>query len=95
MKTLNLTLRAILLFLILVITSYAAFAYDFVVKGIYYNINGDEVTVTYMRHYTEHSVSDYYTIYDYYENDKTGDVKYARCLMDTFNCVFFMVLHWT
>ena len=74
MKTLNLTLRAILLFLILVITSYAAFAYDFVVKGIYYNINGDEVTVTYMRHYTEHSVSDYYTIYDYYENDNIGDV---------------------
>lgn len=73
MKTLNLTLRTILLTLFLVSTT-TSFAYDFVVKGIYYNINGDEATVTYMRHYQEHSVSDYYTIYDYYENDNTGDV---------------------
>ena len=74
MKSLNLKLRTILLTLALFCTFSSAFAYDFVVKGIYYNINGDEATVTYMRHYTEHSVSDYYTIYDYYENDKTGDV---------------------
>ena len=42
MKTLNLTLRTILLTLVLVSTTNTAFAYDFVVKGIYYNISGDE-----------------------------------------------------
>lgn len=47
MKTLNLTLRTILLTLALISTVTTAFAYDFVVKGIYYNINGDEAIVTY------------------------------------------------
>lgn len=74
MKTLNQTLRTILLALAFIGTATTADAYDFVVKGIYYNINGDEATVTYMNHYTEHSVSDYYTIYDRYENDNTGHV---------------------
>lgn len=63
MKTLNLTLRTILLTLALVGTTTTALAYDFVVKGIYYNINGDEATVTYR----------YYSTYSYY-NDNTGDV---------------------
>ena len=69
MKTLNLTLRTILLTLIIVSTATTALAYDFVVKGIYYNINGDEVTVTYLG-------KDYYvgnTRYSYY-NDNAGEV---------------------
>lgn len=48
MKTLNLTLRTILLTLALVSTATTAFAYSFMVNGIYYNINGDEATVTYI-----------------------------------------------
>ena len=55
MKTLNLTLRTILLTLALVGTVTSALAYDFVVKGIYYNINGDEATVTYKRQYKEYT----------------------------------------
>lgn len=47
MKTLNSILRTILLTLALVSTATAAFAYDFMVNGIYYNINGEEATVTY------------------------------------------------
>ena len=63
MKTLNLTLRTILLTLTLVSTT-TALAYDFVVKGIYYNINGNEVTVTYI---------DYTTYYNY---DIYGERRY-------------------
>lgn len=47
MKTLNLTLRTILLTLALVSTTTTAHAYDMMVNGVYYNINGDEATVTY------------------------------------------------
>ncbi len=70
MKTLNLTLRTILLTLALVSTT-TTLAYDMYVNGIYYNINGDEATVTYLRHYTEYSGG--YT-YHYYQNDCVGDV---------------------
>ena len=38
----------------------AAAAHDFEVGGIYYNINGDEATVTFRGTYT-HSYSDEYT----------------------------------
>ena len=46
-----------------------ASAYDFVVKGIYYNINGDEATVTYQGRY----YNNYGNPYGYYNNN-TGDV---------------------
>lgn len=51
MKPLNITLRTILLTLALVSITNTAFAYDFVVKGIYYNINGNNATVTYIDYY--------------------------------------------
>ena len=47
MKTLNHTLRTILLVLAFIGTASTALAYDFEVDGIYYNIDGDEVSVTY------------------------------------------------
>ena len=47
MKTLNLTLRTILLALALTGTATTALAYDFEVDGIYYNISGNEAFVTY------------------------------------------------
>ena len=73
MKTLNLTLRTILLGLVLVCSATSGLAYDFVVKGIYYNINGDEATVTYKRQYKEYT--GYNGVYNtYYENDCVGDV---------------------
>ena len=50
MKTLNLTLRTILLALALVSIATTSSAYDMYVNGIYYNINGDEATVTYIQH---------------------------------------------
>ena len=70
MKTLNLTLRTILLTLVLVSTASTALAYDFVVKGIYYNINGDEATVTYKTkgYYNNNSWVDDFM------NDNSGDV---------------------
>ena len=71
MKTLNLTLRTILLTLALVSTATTALAYDFMVNGIYYNKNGDEATVTYKRNYSEYSGG--YTYY-YYETDCKGKV---------------------
>ena len=64
MKTLNLTLRTILLALVLASTTSTALAYDFMVNGIYYNINGNEVTVTYI---------DYTTYYNY---DIYGERRY-------------------
>lgn len=67
MKTLNLTLRAILLFLILVSTATEALAYSFRVNGICYNINGNEATVTYLSMYYSGSVA-------VYVSDYTGDV---------------------
>lgn len=67
MKTLNSTLRTILLTIMLVSTATTTLAYDFVVKGIYYNINGDEATVTYKRQYKEYT--GYNGVYNtYYEN---------------------------
>ena len=47
MKTLNSTLRTILLALAFIGTATTATAYDFEVDGIYYKIDGDEVSVTY------------------------------------------------
>ena len=47
MSTLNYTLRTILLITLFISTTTAADAYDFMANGIYYNINGDEVSVTY------------------------------------------------
>ncbi len=68
MKTLNLTLRTILLILILVNTTITAFAYDMYVNGVYYNINGDEATVTYQNNYTTSGGT------TYYESDYSGHV---------------------
>ena len=68
MKTLTHTLRTILLALALIGTATTAYAYDFVVKGIYYNINGDEATVTY-QYYTVNSYGN-----KYYYNDNKGNV---------------------
>jgi len=48
MKTLNLTLRTILLTLVFVSITTTAYSYDMYVNGIYYNINGNEATVTYI-----------------------------------------------
>ena len=73
MKTLNLTLRTVLLTLILFSTITEALAYDFVVNGIYYNVSGDEATVTYKRKYYENWNSEYTTYY--YENDCKGDIE--------------------
>ena len=47
MKTLNQTLRTILLALALIGTASNSLAYNFEVDGIYYNIDGNEVSVTY------------------------------------------------
>ena len=68
MKTLNHTLRTILLALAFIGTATTALAYDFIVKGIYYNINGDEATVTY-KYRTGNSSQGYK-----YYNDNVGDV---------------------
>ena len=69
MKSLNLTFRSILLTLVFVSTTNTAIAYDFVVKGIYYNINGDEASVTYKgQNYTIGN-----TTYPFY-NDNSGEV---------------------
>lgn len=70
MKTLNYTLRTILLALAFIGTTSTALAYDFMVKGIYYNINGNEATVTYK---TNQYVNNNTWIYDYM-NDFVGDV---------------------
>ena len=66
MKTLNQALRTILLALAFIGTTTTATAYDFKVNGIYYNINGDEATVTYLR---------FITARNYAINDNIGDVK--------------------
>ncbi len=72
MKTLNPILRTILLTLTLVSTATTAFAYSFMVNGIYYIINGDEATVTYKRQYSEYVGNNIY--HTYYETDCSGDV---------------------
>lgn len=64
MKTLNLTLRTILLTLALVSTTTAAFAYDMYVNGIYYSINGNEASVTYISYSTTYHVGNtQYSLY--------------------------------
>lgn len=71
MKTLNLTLRTFLLTLALVSTTTTALAYSFMVNGIYYSINGDEASVTYLyreSHYSSYG-SQYYTYTSNYEGD--------------------------
>lgn len=72
MKTLNLTLRTILLTLALVSTTNTAFAYYMKVNGIYYNINGDEATVTYL--YRESHYSSYGSQYYTYTSDYKDEV---------------------
>ena len=73
MKTLNHTLRTILLALAFIGTANTGLSYDFMVNGIYYKINGDEATVTYKRCYTEYN--SYYNItYTFYENDFKGSL---------------------
>ncbi len=58
-----------MLALVLVSTATTALAYDFVVNGIYYNINGDEATVTYQ--YSDYFYNNGNPYYRYY-NDCTG-----------------------
>ena len=48
MKSLNQTLRTILFILAAIGTATTALAYDMVVNGVYYNINGNEAYVTYI-----------------------------------------------
>ena len=48
MKTLNHTLRTILLALAFIGTAATAIAYNFMVNGIYYNKNGNNASVTYI-----------------------------------------------
>jgi hypothetical protein len=71
MRKLKLTLRTLLLTLALVSTATTALAYDFVVKGIYYDINGDEATVTYKSKGYYNANGNYI---DDYINDNSGDV---------------------
>ena len=61
MKTLNLTLRTILLTLVLVSTATSALAYDMYVNGIYYNIYGNEARVTFSSYNS--STGTYYSNY--------------------------------
>ena len=67
MKTLNLTLRTILLALALVGTTTTALAYDMLVDGVYYNIYGNEAKVTYITY----SYSDGYNKYSKYSGHIT------------------------
>lgn len=67
MKTLNLTLRTILLTLALVGTTTTTLAYDFRVNGICYNKNGNKATVTYLYMYYSGSIA-------IYESDYSGNV---------------------
>lgn len=83
MKTLNLTLRTILLTLAIVSTATAALAYDMKVNGIYYNINGDEATVTYQNSYYSSSYG------TYYESDYSGHVTVPETV--TYNGITYTV----
>ena len=59
MKTLNHTLRTILLALAFIGTAATAIAYNFMVNGIYYNKNGNNASVTYIEYreyYNNHSI---------------------------------------
>jgi hypothetical protein len=67
MKSLNQTLRTILFILAAIGTTSSALSYDFEVNGIYYNINGDEASVTY-HDYTQVQVTgsgSYWFVYHY------------------------------
>lgn len=71
MKTLNSILRTVILVLSLVGTVTSAFAYSFMVNGIYYNINGDKATVTYLyreSHYSSYG-NQYYTYFSDYKDE--------------------------
>lgn len=72
MKTLNHTLRTILFALALFGTGTTATAYGIKVNGIYYNINGDNATVTYQNRnsYYDNYGNQYYKYY----NDNKGYV---------------------
>jgi len=67
MKTLNLTLRTVLLAIVLAGTATSAFAYDMKVNGVCYNINGNEAIVTYF----SYSYSDGYNKYNKYSGHIT------------------------
>ena len=67
MKSLNQTLRTILFILAAIGTTSSALSYDFEVNGIYYNIDGDEASVTY-HDYTQVQVTgsgSYWFVYHY------------------------------
>jgi hypothetical protein len=81
MKTLNLTLRTIMLTLALVSTTTTAFAYDMQVNGVCYNINGNEATVTYYDYSSSHG-------YNYY-NSYSGHVTIPKTV--TFNGLSYSV----
>ena len=86
MKTLNLTLRTILLTLALVSTATTALAYDFMVNGIYYKINGNEAIVTYQ--YDDYYYNNGIRIYKYY-NNSTGYITIPKAV--TYNGVTYTV----
>ena len=72
MKKLNQALQTILLALAFIGTTTTATAYSFKVDGIYYNVNGDNATVTYMNRNSYYN--NYGNIYYKYYNDNTGYV---------------------
>ena len=72
MKTLNQTLQTILLALALIGTATTAHAYDMVVNGVYYNINGNDAYVTYIEYvYLSSSYSYQYNYYNKYSGHVT------------------------
>ena len=80
MKTLTSILRIILLIFALVSTATTAFAYDMYVDGVYYNINGNEASVTYISYSTTYVVGNTqyplygvacYNYYSKYKNNVT------------------------
>lgn len=75
MKTLNQTLRAILLALAVIGTATTALAYNFMVNGIYYNRNGNNATVTYIEY------REYYNNHSIYGPDRYNYLnKYTDCI---------------
>lgn len=87
MKTLNLTLRTILLTLIFASTASTALAYDFMVNGIYYDKNGDNATVTYYYRRLE-GYNNGNAIYTYFSNYQ-GDVVIPETV--TYNGIVYTV----
>ncbi len=71
MKTLNHTLQTVLIALALISTATTATAYDLLQDGVYYNINGNEASVTYIEYV--YSNSSYGYQYNYY-NKYNGHV---------------------